>query len=380
MSSSQRNTNDQYVRGARTLTPPYGSPGQVSTDPPIGSSVDDPQMRGIGQREAYPLVPSNDTTPSGLGLEANQAARLEPKDMLIVYDQRCWQVKPDGTIIKLFILRREGGLTLWNAIPRKDGRIYCTASGSMSRTTPIQYAQFGHWGEFVSIDHINREIRVIARLVDPVGLEFLSESEALVADFNNWGVAGQIYRIHLPTGNQQKLADGGLVTEPYRAHLDSKGVLWIANADGLQYNGEVVRLNPDGTGKIVVRKKGLYSGVICTLFPATSRDKLLGILVDWPGMASSCLFELDKETGEMETVLGASLRRPAVYSPHIAFDGDIVWLAESYHNQLIAFDLKSREIVQKLDITAITGPSIGILDAWDFAECVAIVPEGIHQD
>lgn len=373
MSNPQTDKGNAYVRGFRTLEPPYGSLEQVYSD---ASQV----QSGTGQSEAYPLVPANDVTPSGLGLEANQAARLAPKDMLIVYDRRCWQVKPDGTIIKLFVLRRQGGLTLWTAVPRKDGRIYCTASGSMSQTTPIQYAQFGHWGELVSIDHINREIRVITRLVDPVGLEFLSDSEVLVADFNNWGVTGQIYRIHIPTGNQQKLADGGLVTEPYRAHLDSKGVLWIANADGLQYNGEVVRLNPDGTGKVVVPKKGLYSGVICTLFPSTSENKLLGILVDWPGMASSRLFELDKESGQMETLLGASLSHPAVYSPHIGIDGNIVWLAESYHNELIAFDLKSRKVVKKLDITAITGPGIGILDAWDFAESVAVVPDGIRQE
>ena len=327
----------------------------------------------------YPLVPGYDITPSSLGLEANQAARLEPKDMLVVYDRRCWQVKPDGTIIKLFVLRREGDFTLWTAVPRKDGKIYCTASGSMTPSTPIRYAHFGHWGEVVSIDIVNRELRSIARLVDPVGIEFLSDVEILVADFNNWGGRGQIYRIHLPTGNFQKIADGGLVSEPYRAHLDKQGVLWLANADGLLYTGEIVRLNPDGTGKVVIPKRGLYSGVICTVFPGLTDDTILGVNVDWPGMATSCLFELDKKTEKLTPILSASKDRPGVFSPHIAIDGNICWLTESYHNELLAFDLVKRKIVERIDISAITGPGLGIIDAWDFAESVTIVPEGWTQ-
>lgn len=334
---------------------------------------------GPGQPpQVTPYQPGQtDITPSGIGLEANQAAELKPGDILIVFDEKCWQVDPKtGAITIVFRLHRQGHLTFWTAVPRADGYIYCTASGYMSPTEPIQYATFGYRGAVLRVNHKNRELISVSELVDPVGVEFLDDSRMLIADFNNWETTGQIYIVDRGTGKAEKIADGGLITEPYRAHLDAEGVLWVANASGLTYEGEIIRVDTDGKQKIVVPRRGPYSGVICTVFPSNNPEEILGINVDWPGMASSSLFSVNKRTNNVEVLLSTSASRPGVYSPHIAIDNDVVWLTESYNNELLAFDLKTRKIVERIDISVITGPYVGVLHAWDFAESVTIVPAG----
>jgi sugar lactone lactonase YvrE len=333
------------------------------------------------QESVYKVTAYNkerrDKTASGIGIEANQAARLKPGDLLIVYKQQCWQVDPkSGVITRLFELNREGNLSFWTAVPHVDGNIYCTASGFMSPSQPIRYAVFGNKGSVLRVNHRTREILSLASLVDPVGLEFLSDTQMLVADFNNWEGTGQVYIIDRITGDGRKIVDGGLITECYRAHLDSDGVLWVANASGLTYEGEIIRVDPDGKQEIVVPKRGPYSGVITTVFASNTPDKILSINVDWPYMASSSLFSVDKKTYEVETLLSTSTSHPGVYSPHIAIDNDLAWMVESYHNELLAYNLSSKEIVQTIDVSAITGSDIGIMHAWDFAESVTIVPEG----
>jgi hypothetical protein len=321
-----------------------------------------------------------DVTSAGTGIEANQAARLKPGDLLLIYRDACWLVDPDTeTVTRLFVVRRSHEFTFWRAIPDIDGYIYCAASGSTTEPSsdqPVQHVRFGNWGEVFRVRVRDRTIETVAELVDPIDIQFVDDSQAIVSDFNNWGGTGQVYLMNRHVGNVTKLVDGGLVSEPYGACRDNDGVLWVANAYGLEYDSAIIKVDVDGQQTVVRRKQGLYSGVISSIFPSYSQGKLLCVMVDWPYMKKSALLEFDKRTHALRPVLSASVERPAVFAPGCARQGNTVWIAEAYHNELLQFYLKTEEIIRTIDISAIRGRVKGIMHAWDFIEAVSIVPDG----
>lgn len=317
-------------------------------------------------------------TASGFGLEANQAASLKPGNLLVVFHNQCFQVDPGSSeITYLFEISRSSGCFLWTATADIDGSIYCTASGSVSEPQPIKYATFGDRGAVLRVKHNDLEMHTIADLVDPQGIQFLDDSHMLVADFNNWGTNGQIYIVNRKTKHVELVVEGGLLTESLSVLKDEDGTIWVANGDNLRYDGEIICISPTGEQKVVRPKQGYGSGTVCSVFPSNASDTILGIIVDWPYMAVSSLFQLNKKSGKIENLLSASSRHRKVFSPFCAVDNNTVWLGEAYENELIAYDLNAREVVKKIDITAITGPYKGIKHAWDFVECVSIVPRNL---
>jgi hypothetical protein len=326
---------------------------------------------------------NRNTTESGIGLACNQAAHLKSGNLLVVFQDRCYEVDINTKeITYVFELKKDPRSYWWMAVPATDGCTYCSISGTTTQTTPEQFARFGNAGAVVKVDHINKKLDIIAEggnVVDPFGLQFIDDHQLIVCDFNSWGGSGYVAIIDVRTGASKIVAEGGEFVDPQMATIDKEGILWVANAMHQQYDGQIIKVNKDKTQSIVYPSHGPGSGIVSGIFNSNVEEKVLFVIIDWPFMSKSAVMSLDKATGQTEVLLGASKERPKLYNAHGAVSGNILWIGESYDNEIIGFDLNTNQIIDRIDISGLLGVSKGfkvrgIIDSFDFLECVNIIP------
>jgi hypothetical protein len=345
-----------------------------------GPSEDQPVSPITG--DALKRYTGGQVTAGGLALECNQAARMKEGQLLVVFTERCYLIDPaTGSIELFFQLHRDPKSYWWMAVPAADGSVYCSVSGSTSKTEPIQVAEFDNFGTVVRVDPIKGSMEVILDepVVDPFGLELVGDHLMVVSDFNGWGGTGSILIVDVRTGAWERLARGGELVDPQMATLDEEGVLWIANSMHRQYDGSIVRVDPGNVQTVVYPRHGPGSGIVSGIFPSRTPDKLLFVVIDWPYMARSAVYELNKADNSVELLLGASTDDPKLYNAHGGVQGDVLYIGESYNNLIIEYDLVQRKVVREIDISGILGRSKGhgvrgVFDSFDFLECINIVP------
>jgi hypothetical protein len=349
----------------------------TASDVPSGwAAKSSDRSTGYGERNMLP---------NGLYLLSNQAARLRESYLLVVALNRCYQVNPSsGEITFCFELQRNPRTYWWHAVPSQRGTVYCSLSGITVSDDPTQPARFGSdFGVVVEVDPASGSLRSVvdeATLVDPFGLQLVTDHLLLICDFEGWGGQNGNVRIaDVRTGGFEVLAEGQHFIDPHAAVLDDEGVVWLANAMHPQYDGMVLRIDPGNVQNIVVPRHGPGSGILPGIFPSNDPGKVIFVRIDWPFMTKSGVWLLDKATQKVEALLEASSTDPKVYSMQGCVVEDVLWIAESYNNELIGFDMKSRSIAHKIDISAILTPAKGfgvkgIYDSFTFVECVNVVP------
>jgi len=303
---------------------------------------------------------------------------------LIVYREHCYQIDRETTDIEfIFELTRTPKAYWWMAVPASDGSIYCSVSGQTVQADPLSLARFGARGAVVRVDHRRDSISVVAEggaVVDPFGLELIGKNQLLVSDFNGWGGSGYIGLLDLRTGASEALAFGGTLVDPQMATLDETGKLWVANAMHRHYDGEIVCVESGNRQTVVYPRHGPGSGIVSGVFPSGDPATVLFVIIDWPFMANSAVVVLEKSTGKTNVLLGASESDPKLYNAHgVVIDGTL-WIGESYNNEILAVDVTTGEIVQRIDVSGILGASKGkgvrgIIDSFDFLECITVVPK-----
>ncbi len=341
---------------------------------------------------------SSFVTNSGLKLNANQAECLKEGAILLAHMGKCYQLDlSTKKVTFLFELVRNPHTYLWATVPDQYGNVYCSVSGSTEKNDLYlrQGAKFGSdFGCIVRVDSGNRRLDVIVEetVIDPWGMELLNDHQLLFADMVGWGggedgerIPGSVKVIDVRSGAFEVLAEGNELIDPHMATLDSDGVLWIANAMHQQYDGSLVRVDPEGKQTMVVPRHGPGSGILCGLFGSSSDQEVIFVTIDWPYMHKSSVCAMDKKTGKVEVLLSASRKSPKVFAMHGAVDPrGIMWIPESYEGELIGYDLKARKVTDVIDISGVTGqalgPSIrGVYDSFTFCEGAYIVPEQLND-
>jgi outer membrane protein assembly factor BamB len=325
-------------------------------------------------------------TVSGIEVECNQAASLIEGHLLLVYQGRCFQVDPEtGRITFLFIVRRSPSAYMWTALANEAGEIFCTVSGAILPDPPIEQATFGTRGAILKVNHRTSSLIVLAEgghVVDPLGLEFHGD-QLLVADFGGFGGSGHVALLNTLTRTSEILAEGGYLIDPNMATMDDDGIVWVANSMHRPYDGEVIRIEPGNVQKVVYPRHGPGSGIVAGIFPG-SADHLIFVIIDWPFMARSAVLALDKKSYKTTVLLGASPDDPKVYNMRGAVKNGVLWIAESYNNVLLAYDLRSGKIIKEIDISGVVGMLKGhgvrgVTDSFDFVESLSFVPPQISR-
>lgn len=356
--------------------------------PNAQAGVEAPSSSGL-DRIAYSdyRVGPQGRTVSGIEVECNQAARLVEGHLLLVYQRRCYQVDPEtGRITYLFIVRREPSAHLWTALATETGEIYCTVSGAFVMEPPVEQATFGVGGAILRVNPRRNEVTVLAeggRVVDPLGLELHGE-QLLVADFGGFGGSGHVALVDTLTGASEVFAEGGYLIDPNMATMDEEGVVWVANSMHRTHDGEIVRIERGNVQEVVYPRHGPGSGIVAGIFPSGSPDRLLFVIIDWPSMVTSAVLSFDKKTYKTTVLLDASPDDPKVYNMRGAVRNGILWIAESYNNLLLGYDLRSEKIVKEIDISGIVGMLKGhgvrgVTDSFDFVESLSFVPPQISR-
>jgi Dyp-type peroxidase family len=349
------------------------SDGQLTSN---SATSGNPTTYGIAQ-------PRKNLLSSNVLLEANQAEPLRAGHFLIVHRNHCYQIDRDsGQITFLFSLARNPAAFFWHALPDRSGNIYCTISGSIDEQPPLEVAEFGQWGAVVKVKHTSKEIMSLAEggpVVDPFGVSFAEPDQLLVADMNGWESPGLIYSVDRVNGGiYQVISSDGSFIDPQGIFRDKEGLIWVANADHIHYAGSLIRVEPNGKQTTVMASSGPNTGTICGVFPSIVDDKVLILTIDWPHFARGGLLEVNKRTGAVETLLGATQDAPKVYSNYGEVDSDgICWLAETFERELVGFHLGRKEIVHRIDLSPILGSVRGFPDSFSFIEGVHIVPPQI---
>jgi|GEM_PF-4584728 len=311
----------------------------------------------------------------GLALKSNQAATLKEGNFLILYDESCYQLDPNtGEYTFLFELHKVPRTILWTAIADFEGNIYCTASGEISPKTPQEFITFGEWGGLFKVNYKEDKLQKIGNFVDPLGIEFTSNNNLLVADFNGFGGTGKIWEINVVSGTQRVILEGWPFVDPQGVHLDNDGVYWISNGMHDQFNGNIIRAEPGKEMEVFWEQKGTTPGTVISVFPSNTDSKIITVTVDWPMMATSKVVELDKKTGKAEILLTASPDSPKIYGPNFVIVDDILWMPETYEKKILGFNLKTKKIVKEIDTSPITGSMKGLTDPFTFIEYLSVIP------
>lgn len=337
-----------------------GAPSSAATWPEISSDTG---------RES----PSSDLV-DGVALECNQAQKLIPGNLLVVFGERCYQLDIDkGEFTFLFELHRTPKGYFWMARAGSDGFIYCTLSGEESEPHPQAVASFGKWGALLKVDHHHRRLTNIGRFTDPFGLQLLDNSTAVVADFEAWGPSGKIYRVDLHTGDTSILARDGYLVDPQGVVRDDDGVLWIANAMHTYHDGSIVKVEADNRQTVVFPQHGPRSGIVSGVGQHLAEGKLLGMIMDWPYMQTSQIFELDKKSHKYRPLIKGSPDEPRIWGNGGLLD-TVWWAGEAYRKEIIGLDLRTGKIAHRIDASPIAGAVKGIYDSFTFIEHVSVVP------
>jgi sugar lactone lactonase YvrE len=310
----------------------------------------------------------------GVALECNQAQKLIPGNLLVVFGERCYQLDTNkGEFTFLFELHRTPKTYFWMARAGADGYVYCTLSGAETEQTPQARASFGNWGGLYRVDHHHRKLTSVGRFVDPFGLQLIDEAAVVVADFEGWGPSGKIHKVDLSTGKSEILAEGGYLIDPQGVVMDPDGTLWIANAMHLEHDGSIVKVVPGNRQTVVVPQRGPRSGIVSGIGQHFSENKLVCMIMDWPFMQTSQIFELDKKTLKCKSLLKASSNEPRIWGNGSLKDA-IWWVGEAYRKQIVGLDLRTGKIAHVIDAAPITGAVKGIYDSFTFIEHVSVVP------
>jgi len=378
--STGRNVRE-FLRGllgndsGSTAEPWPGTP--LPPSPPSGGSGGYDPNRIINQVKLKDAIePFHRIAAAGVGLQCNHAVQLIPGHLLVVYKERVYVLDPNKRRFTFaFHLLRTPRAEMRMIVPDSYGNIYCSMSGTLETVGPIDYASFGNWGAVLKVNLARGEISSVCegQFIDPFGLQLLPGNKLLVADFGGWGGTGTIYLVDLATEQKEVLSTGGVFVDPESAFIDEGGVLWVANSMHRDYDGAIVKVE-NGRQTVVVPSRGYGSGILCSVHSSNREDRIVGYVIDWPHMAGSALFHVDKATGEIDYLRQASAEDPKIFGPHGSVVGDVLWVGDSYEGEIIAFDLDRKRIVDRIDASPIKGSVKGVYDSFDFIETVAVIP------
>ncbi|ASP73856.1 hypothetical protein CDO28_20100 (plasmid) [Sinorhizobium meliloti] len=356
-------------------------------------SADKGKGKGKGKGKAYNRL--DDERSGGEYEDAriadiNPGALLRSGRLLMTYqaDKSCYQFDPEtGEAEFLFTIDRPEGLFIWRALADATGRICCTYSGIIDGPKPFQYSRFGTSGGVLDLNHRKKlggyptqyDIRNLIRgsgVCDPLGLEFLDDGDLLVANFNGFGGTGNIVVVDRKLGGIKQTYASKRLVDPIKAVLDDAGSLWVANADQRAQDGELIRIRDGGREEVVLPRQGDGMGALVDVL--NYRNHLVVIRDSLPALETSAVMVVSKDTGEFEVILSAGVGDSKFFSQGFV-DGDMLWIAESYNNEIIKYNLASRRVEKRLSIGAFTGPARGIRTSYDVVESISVVPAQIEE-
>lgn len=310
------------------------------------------------------------------------AAQLKPGHLLVVTVPMnvCWQFDPTtGDFRYLFELNWDRGSLLWRVVCNEAGEMYCTMSG-LASSPPIVDTAFGTWGAIVRANHRTRKITTLAvsgsgPVVDPFGLQILEDGRLLITDFNDFGGTGSIYKLDPSTGVIDVIAKGGRLQDPTNSWADRNGVIWVANGDQENQDGEVIGIRPDGTQSVLIPREGPDSGAVLGIWGSNHPDEVIVSRNEWDRRIKSRVVVANTQTGEVTTLLEGSPEHPQFFGTVGDVIGDTMWVAECCDKHIIEYDLQNRRVRNRHDLSRVMGNYRGMRDSFDSVPSISIVPK-----
>jgi hypothetical protein len=197
----------------------------------------------------------------------------------------------------------------------------------------------------------------------------------LACDFNGFAGGGQVYVVDPISGQVEVVADGANLIDPTSAFQDDEGIVWIANGDQLQQDGEVVGFDPKrGESRVLYPREGPMSGALLGVFPAHDPGFLIATKNEWANRTKSCVMLIDKVSGAASKILTATENEPKFYSTKGCVIGNDLWVAECVDRELLCVSLPGGEVKDRIDLTGIMGGHCGMRNSFDSISAIYPVP------
>ncbi|HEX6718361.1 MAG TPA: hypothetical protein VF088_14745 [Pyrinomonadaceae bacterium] len=311
--------------------------------------------------------------------QINNAVRFKSGDLLfnVHPDNICYLFSQEiKRFTYVFELNWGPGTLLWSVAPDRNGNVFCTLSGIRTGTS-ITDAAFGNWGGIVVVNprkHLLKTIAERGEIVDPYSIQVRPDGKLVIADFADFGGSGRIYSVDSVTGSIEILARGKYLLDPTCAFIDGENVLWIANGDQENQDGEIIALDlSTGERKTVYPREGNMSGALLGVYPVDD-DYIIATKNEWDQRTHSAVILINKKTGEAEKLLQATNESPQFFSNIGSVLGTRLFTAECCNRELIEFDLRERKVIHRYDLSPIMHGHLGMRNSFDAISGVYAIP------